>query len=212
MSMFNGNGLKRRSGFRPERKNFIFLCEGEVTEPQYFNALKTVYQRVNIYPVKKVGHPGSILDRAKKILDRDQRDSVVRKVPLQKGDEIWAVFDEDGRPDIHDHIAQCKSANVSVAFSNPCFEVWLILHHKDYDRPCNASDAQTELSSIHPEYDPAAGKTLEFKKLMASIEVAENRAKAQLDRLKERGQPLGRPSTNVGDLTRAIRASHSQGA
>ena len=30
---------------------------------------------------------------------------------------------------------KCEEQNVGVARSNPCFELWLILHQQDYDKP-----------------------------------------------------------------------------
>ena len=50
----------------------------------------------------------------------------------------WIVIDNDGRPSsvMDDVIAKAAENYLSVADSNPCFELWLLLHRKplrDYD-------------------------------------------------------------------------------
>ena len=57
------------------------------------------------------------------------------KNSFEENDEVWAVFDRDEHPNFDQAIDRCRRAGVRVARSNPCFELWLILHEKDYDRP-----------------------------------------------------------------------------
>lgn len=59
----------------------------------------------------------------------------------------------------------------------------------------------------HDDYDPKGSKTPNCAALMESIEKAEQHAERQCKRREEQGSPLGRPSTTVHQLTRAIRAA-----
>jgi hypothetical protein len=62
--------------------------------------------------------PTRLVDYAKK-----QRD-------LSKGsfDEVWCVFDVDQFVDVAEAAVAARKAGIRVAISNPCFELWLLLH------------------------------------------------------------------------------------
>ncbi len=118
---------------------------------------------------------------------------------------MWAVFDRDDHPRFDEAVALCKSNGVCVARSDPCFELWLILHERDYDRACTRRDVQRKLASLRPEYDRDGAKTPDCADLIQRVEDAERRAEAQLQRRDEEGAPHGNPSSTAGRLTRAIR-------
>ena len=128
-----------------------------------------------------------------------------RKDSFEEGDQVWAVFDRDDHPRFDDAVRLCERNGVGVARSDPCFELWLILHERDYDRACTRRDVQRELASLRPEYDRGGAKTPNCDELMRHVEEAERRAKAQLQRREREGAPHGNPSTTAGRLTRAIR-------
>jgi hypothetical protein len=128
----------------------------------------------------------------------------------EERDQIWAIFDRDEHPRYEDAIALCTAHDVHVARSNPCFEIWLILHEQDYDKPDGRRAAQTFLRSIRPEYDPNKGKTPNCSDLITRVEAAERRAEAQLARRDSERSPYGPPSTTVFHLTRAIRAAANE--
>lgn len=55
---------------------------------------------------------------------------------VQPYDEFWILIDTDHRFEgrhltgSHDAIRQAQQAGIRVAVSNPCFELWLLLHHE----------------------------------------------------------------------------------
>ena len=59
------------------------------------------------------------------------------KDSFEENDQVWAVFDRDEHPNFGDAVVRCKESGIGVARSDPCFELWLILHKRDYDRPCD---------------------------------------------------------------------------
>jgi len=130
---------------------------------------------------------------------RRKRDS------FEEDDEIWAVFDRDRHPRFDEAVQRCEDHGVGVARSDPCFELWLILHERDHDRPCDRREAQRELERLHPKYDGGGRKTPDCADMVRRVEEAEKRAEAQLRRREEQGAPFGNPSTTVFRLTRAIR-------
>lgn len=123
----------------------------------------------------------------------------------EEKDEVWAVFDRDQHPYFDDAVRLCEAKRVGVARSNPCFEIWLILHETDFDRPDGRHAVQVHLQSLCPEYDAARGKRPDCVRLIGQIEDAERRAERQLAAREAEGQPFGPPSTTVFTLTRAIR-------
>lgn len=197
--------LRRRGPRQQPRSRFILICEGARTEPEYFAALNRLHAgalvEVDIYA--QVGVPLTIAKEAAKrtssIRKARRRDSFVAN------DQVWAVFDRDEHPNFSEAIALCADAGVKVARSNPCFEVWLILHYCDYGKPDGRHVAQKEFSELHTSYDPRRGKGISANEIIEHIEVAEARAEAQLRARENEGQPYGAPSTTVGRLTASIR-------
>jgi hypothetical protein len=141
------------------------------------------------------------LARQTKAARRERR----RVDSYEETDERGAVFDRDAHPGYDDAVKLCELHKIGVARSNPCFEVWLILHHTDFDRPDDRHLVQGHFQSLCPEYDAARGKRPDCVALLGKIEQAERRAERQLSARNAEGNPFGPPSTTVFELTRAIR-------
>ena len=58
---------------------------------------------------------------------------VHRKDTLNLNDELWMVIDLDQWPnkDLSEVASKCNHKKYKLAVSNPCFEIWLLLHVKD---------------------------------------------------------------------------------
>ena len=61
------------------------------------------------------------------------------------------MFDRDEHPHFDAAVELCKAHHIGVGRSNPCFELWLILHERDYDRYDHRHAAQAQLKALHPE-------------------------------------------------------------
>lgn len=201
--------LRRRSHRREPKRRFIIYCEGRNTEPAYFHALRRTCADalIDVETIPAAGVPYTLAEAATR---RARELGLSRRShkPLdsyEERDEIWAVFDRDEHPRYPEAVALCEGVGVGVGRSNPCFEVWLILHEADFDRPDDRHAVQSHLRRLRPEYDPANGKMPDCADLVGSIEQAERRAEAQLVRRENEANRYGRPSTTVGRLTRAIR-------
>lgn len=196
--------LRRSRPNREERQRFILYCEGKNTEPAYFNALRDFYRGtiIEIQCVGAAGVPTTIRDRAKEHQLKLKKEK--RKNPSAANDTIWAVFDRDDHSNVPDVLQGCESAGVKTAYSNPCFEVWLILHYEDYHAADDRHQVQRHFNAIDPSYDPNGSKIPNCADLIQYVKIAENRAEAQCEKRIEEGQPLGPPCTTVYKLTRAI--------
>jgi hypothetical protein len=189
--------LRRKKHTREPNKRFIIFCEGENTEPHYFKALGRTYNQT-IHPIPA----GMALPCAEAAIAERKRK---RTDSFEKDDQVWAVFDHDDDPHFDQALALCRRHGIGVGWSNPCFEVWLILHIKEFSQCCDSKTAQRYLEKHHPAYDAGREKIPDCALLVQSVEDAEKRAARLLEAHEDEGAPHGRPSTAVHKLTRAIR-------
>ena len=179
------------------------------TEPFYFAAIQRVCARaqVEIETHGGVGVPFTIAEKAVERAKALRLGPRVRrkKDSFEEGDQVWAVFDRDEHPRFADAVNLCNAHGVRVGRSNPCFELWLILHEQEYDKTDDRHKLQALLKDLRPEYDPDGAKTPDCDDMIAHVEVAEQRADAQLRRREDEDNRFGNPSTTVGELTAAIR-------
>ena len=199
------NPLRRHVETKPPKTKIVIYSEGEKTERDYFNEMKRAFRSavVDVDIVDGVGVPLTIAKKAIQAAQlaqhRDRGQSYARQ------DEFWAVFDRDEHPNVAEAISRCKNAKIGVAFSDPCFELWLVLHFQDFDAPVHRHDVQRCLEALCDDYDRAKCKTTDCAKLMQFVPDAELRAEKQLLRRKEEGDPFSGPFTTVYELTRRIR-------
>ncbi len=209
MARNKGRDLRRARPSREPKRKYTLFCEGMNTEPAYFRALgrSLANSLIVIETVPGVGVPMTIAKQAVEYATENglRPRSRKKKDSFEEGDEVWAVFDRDDHPLYREAIQNCESSNVGVAYSNPCFELWLILHEVDFDAPDGRRDLQKRFGLLRPEYDPDAGKTPDCDDLVTRVAIAEERAERQLARRVEEGNASGPPSTTVGTLTRRIR-------
>ena len=119
------------------------------------------------------------------------------------------MVDRDKHKRFDEAITLCEKNGINVARSNPCFEVWLILHMVDYDRQDESHLVKRMFHNTLSEHG-LAGHAV-FEKLMTRIQDAEVRAELMRRRRREEGQLYGCPSTTVGELTKAIRNAGNLG-
>ncbi|MGC8476860.1 MAG: RloB family protein [Acetobacteraceae bacterium] len=206
--------LRRRPAIREPKPRFTLFCEGERTEPDYFRALARAHPAILLEIKPAAGDPGTLARSA--IAHRADGKKAARRRggadSYEEQDQTWAVFDRDLHPSYEQAIDLCRRHNIGLARSNPCFELWLILHEAEFDRPDDHHQVQRHLRTLRPEYDPNGAKTVACEALIARVQTAEHRSEAQLARREQEGAPFAAPSTTVGDLTRAIRKAAGRSA
>jgi RloB-like protein len=157
--------------------------------------------RVHIEPQGPAGVPLSVVETAiseKRLAeDRAKREGDENL----RWDQVWAVFDIDDHPNVDD-AKQLASANgISLAVSNPCFELWALLHFADQRAHIERGKLRTELKKHLPAYD----KQLDFGKVHAGYDEAVKRARSLDKAATQTGRPGGNPTTGVHMLTEVIR-------
>ncbi len=121
---------KRRSGVR-NPKLIIIATEGTHTEPTYFRDLTSpryfYNSRIHVEVLEREG-TASAPEYIMKALDR-----FCDRYYYEEGlDELWLVVDTDrwGDKKLADVATKCHQKGYQMAVSNPCFELWLLLHLK----------------------------------------------------------------------------------
>ena len=110
------------------------FCEGEKTEPNYLSKyIETRFPGTRLSPVRKTDKttPVQLVEEA--IAAKNDK-----KNP--KGDKFWVVFDREAKNKYSDtlHAEARRKANeeaIHIAFSNVCFEVWILLHFQNTVAP-----------------------------------------------------------------------------
>jgi hypothetical protein len=208
VARFKSNFARNRPTLSPKTR-FIVYCEGSTTEPGYFNALRRSYRSALIdVEIQPTGAPRTIAEKA---VERAKKEGLAKgvkarpKSSFESKDQVWAVFDRDEHESFDIAIELCTRHGVNIGRSNPCFEVWLILHEEEFHRPDDRHQVCRHLRCLCPEYDPHGAKICNWPKLLEHVEIAEQRASQQLSEREREGAPFGRPSTTVGALAEAIR-------
>lgn len=150
--------LKRRVAVRQPRKTILIFCEGERTEPEYLNALKrqqwvSDVAEVDLRVETKQGGsvPATLVSLAVEARKKDCKGQ-------REFDEFWCVFDVEwpqNHPKLTSVIEEARQGGIKLAVSNPCFELWLILHFQDQnswlDNDSRASSARTSINPMAKE-------------------------------------------------------------
>jgi hypothetical protein len=203
---FRRANLQRRRAFIEQRAHFLLICEGRNSEPLYFSALGRILRRTIVEPVKGGGTPGTVADRAvEEARSRGLLSGRGRKKGAARNDQVWAVFDRDQHEHYDEAVAKCQANGIGLARSNPSFEVWLILHFEEFNRPDGRELVFEHFCKLQPDYREGKGRRSNFGALIQNIEAAEVRATRQLAARAAEGQPYGPPSTTVQDLTIVLR-------
>jgi len=208
------NSLSRTHGRRRPASRFLICCEGDVTEPGYFKYIRSELRSslVGIRVVGHVGDPSQLVDHAIEERNRADRRARQEKDEYLRYDQVWCVVDVDEHQRLPDARSRSRRAGIELVVSNPCFEIWPLLHLVDHKRACNAKEAQKLLAEVIPGYR----KKLDCAALRGKYKIAVKRAETLHRDHRENGnQDWGNPSTEVWKVVEQIlsaaRASRVQG-
>jgi RloB-like protein len=199
-SGYPATSLKRGKAKRPPRIRLTIFCEGGRTEIEYLRQVKLEAQNLLVDLEGPCGVPESVVGQAiahKKRSRRRRRDS------FEEADQVWVVFDCDEHS-VSAAISRAKAAGIGVAYSNPCFELWGLLHFDDHDAPLHHHALQKLLKIKTPTYDRYTNKCFDYGQMKHGYVEADKRAeKMEQRRILER-RPMGNPFTSVYKLVRLI--------
>lgn len=127
---------KRKENIRRKIVRFLIVCEGERTEPNYFQAL--VNDRYSeVRDEKIVGEGKSTCSLVKRTLQIKEQIEQRRQLLF---DRIWVVFDKDDFKDFNEAIELAKSNSFNCAWTNEAFELWYFLHFQYLEAAISRTD------------------------------------------------------------------------
>ena len=147
------NNISRKDRLKSKRQapaNYLIVCEGKKTEPNYFNGLK---RKIN----EKYGNKVDVL-----IPNIDVKGIEMNTTSLVKYTQktvnhankvygqVWVVFDKDDYND-EQFDSAIDNCNYNVAWSNPNFELWLLAHFKKVSRYVSKDAVLQELNKEFQE-------------------------------------------------------------
>jgi hypothetical protein len=198
--------LKRKVAIRAPRRTFLIFCEGERTEPEYLNALKLLpsVRDVAAVDLRVQTRNGGSVPRSLVSLAVSARNRAIDEEA--EIDEFWCVFDVEwprNHPSLNEAMKEAEQNGIRIAVSNPCFELWLILHFQDYGAWLNSRSA----SRLRRQLDGSRNKGLDATRYMPLIFDAARRAVGLNKRHEREGTtfPHNNPSSGMYQLLEAIR-------
>jgi hypothetical protein len=198
-----GENFRRSRARRLPKRRLLVICEGRSTEPTYFRALRTAFRNslLEVEIEKGGATPKTLVERAAARKRQAVREAKRERDGFLAYDEVWCVFDVDEHPYLPDANQQARDHGIELAVSNPCFELWALLHFQEQSAFLERGTARSRLRRHLPGYE----KALPFDCLRPYYVRAVARA-ANLDRrCATAGRPGDNPSTGVYRLTERIR-------
>ncbi len=195
--------LARRKASRDSYDRILIICEGKKTEPQYFKEIRKHYRlhtaNISILPSDYGTSPQQVVAFA--------RDKCLE---TKNWEQVFCVFDRDDHLSYYDAQQTAKTLNnkfknenkqpirFTVIPSNPCFELWLLLHFQSVTREMHRDDVIRSLNQpgLLPGY--AKGEEGYFQRTKHLL----NEAYANTTKMNEERQRTGRenPFTAVDEL------------
>ena len=191
------------------KNKFYIITNGEQTECNYFNLLKS---KRSVYDVKvkfENADPVGLVQYARKLVG--------------DANQVWCVFDidytyQDNR--LLTALKQAEESGIKIAYSNIAFEVWLISHFdkcrqhlqlKDYPNELNRLLKENGINEIYSKNNEKLLKTCfipNYKKAIVNAKIVyQNYVKAHNEKHSNQRQPVWEwvSSTTVYKLVEALK-------
>jgi RloB-like protein len=188
---------------RPPRKRILVLCEGQNTEPQYLLGFKQWCRNplVRVVVDHEHGVPLTLVQRAKDSKAEADRQAARERDDNVAYDEVWCVFDTDEHPNLDRACQMARDNDIEVALSNPCFELWLLLHFRESP----GVQGRKDLARLLRKHVHAYDKHIDFGDYEHGYDSAVARAKRLDTTAQTDGEDRRNPTTGVHRLTESIR-------
>ena len=157
------------------RPNYFVFCEGE-TEVAYTEMLRSHYRLPILIIARKTlqNVTTALVDRSKAVYVQTASDRTYLMYDLDVAEMLERLQ---------------KVTGAELLCSNPCFELWLLLHYQDIKTPLTSADCIKKLKAVAKQYKKGALADEMAKQLNSNVRKAIKRAKGM--------QKYGNPSTTV---------------
>lgn len=197
------NREQRSYRSREVRVRYLIVCEGEKTEPNYFEAFKLKLPRGSV-EVDIVGEGDNTLNVVKKVVEL--RDFAAKTAIGY--DECWAVFDKDSFPNdrFNSAVFLARKEKIHCAYSNEAFELWYLLHFELYEHAMSRRDYSSLLSNhLKKAYQKNSSEMLELLSTLGDEDLAIQRAERLASIFAGNNPANENPVTYVHLLVKSLR-------
>lgn len=196
--------LRRRPPRRDPLPRILIVSEGQ-SEADYVHHLKAALAAgiIEIVLVPRAGVPKSVVEVAAERFNRARREAKRMRAPELVYDEVWCIFDVDAHPMLLEAKQQARDNGFGLAISNPCFELWLLMHFEDQRAHIERNRVQARVRAHLPRYEKRIDAAI-FAVLSPCLENAQQRAAATDQWHSTRGTSGDNASTQFYSLTERI--------
>ncbi|MCK9396604.1 MAG: RloB family protein [Methylobacter sp.] len=194
---------QRTQDSQDERSMLLIACEDSVSAPLYFRA---------IFNDLKNNHAiaaSSLVIAKHKHTDPDGvLDDLLDHPNYQDFDHQWIAIDRDVErtnggghtlDNFNQAIARARGKNIKVAYSNPCFEIWYLLHFNYRDTAIDRDELVKQLEHKY-QYKKNELFTLNQDQQKTAIKNATRLIQSWIDTHDTTKPATDNPSTTVHDL------------
>lgn len=184
------------------RRALLVFGEGELTEEHYLNHYGRLHRHsVTVELADLHATPMALVEAA--VAAKRKGERLARRGRGSAHDEVWCVFDVDRHPYLGEAIALARENGIYLAISNPCIELWFLLHFEDQTAYLERGAAQARAGELL-----GCGKALDDRALTMlerGFEEARRRARALEAKHRGDGTPApGNPSSGVWRIIESI--------
>lgn len=204
MTPRRASGPPRRTRQRQPRAEIHIVVEGEKTEDGYLLPLRrSLRDHVLISVDNRGGVPLTLVNRAVETKRDAEREAARGRGRAY--DEVWCMFDRDAHPNLSDALDLAARHGIEVVMSNPCIELWFILHFEDQTAAIDRHAAQRRSAELLGCEKNLSASATEL--MYSRYDEARRRAK-NLD-TKHEGDGSAPRSNPSSDIWRLVDRAHS---
>lgn len=185
---------------RKSIQQVLIICEGK-TEYEYFLEIRQ----------KKKSHKIKVhISNAKGDLDCKRLKNQFIKLGIENVDKVFVVFDRESPVEINNLIRWLEKTNKHWIVSNPCFELWILLHIEDQHGAIKTANVLKKVKGKLDWYKKGCSglySRLESEKVCSSTKAIERTSLLYKMHMKNNGnlqQFNWNPYTNLPDILQAI--------
>ena len=152
--------VRETATFRDDRL-FIVACEDTYAPQQYFEFFEIPRVQIHVVPTEDGrSSPQHVLER-------------LLAIEHAEYDERWLLLDVDHRSagphvaNLVQTLSEARRQGVNAAICNPCFELWLLLHHRSEDELggfANCGVVESVLREVLGGYNKRRLKSQQFNR------------------------------------------------
>lgn len=172
---YNPNKAVRR-----KRRPIIYIiCEGKETETLYFKHFRSRNCLVDIVPIpSKHKAAEHLVKHAKSLISQSD-------YYPKDGDRLWCVFDRDDNKEqeLQTAVAYARKQGYEIAYSNPSFEYWYLIHFEKRNGYLKDSDTVIDILKRNGYLENYEKSADVYEQLLALQQTAIARAKERVEQL-----------------------------